>query len=272
MQLDTSFLCKLPPSSARAQTITESVAIFICKDLRPYSVVENAGFQKMLHTLEPRYAIPTRKHMTEVAVSKVYTEICADLCTLTEADITAAEDVAQALKPLKKATLVMSQEGTPTLSVIAPLRARLLEMQPAPNDSVMVKEMKSAVRQDLQKRYMGLKDELSLASAVDPRFKALSFLSDDEREEIFARLITITEALATDKSCQSGPINAAYSEAGEVLEQQAEPTDDPGPPSKKARDSCALADLLGNTYTPVAVSRTANDKALDEVMRYKEHK
>lgn len=67
-----------------------------------------------------------------------------DLCTPTEADITAAEDVAQALKPLKKATLVMSQEGTPTLSVIAPLRARLLEeMQPAPNDSVMVKEMKS---------------------------------------------------------------------------------------------------------------------------------
>lgn len=75
MQLDTSFLCKLPPSSARAQKITESVAIFICKDLRPYSVVENAGFQKMLQTLEPQYAIPTRKHMTEVAVPKVYTEV-----------------------------------------------------------------------------------------------------------------------------------------------------------------------------------------------------
>ena len=40
-------------------------------------------------------------------------------------------------------------------SVITPLRARLLEeMQPAQDDSVMVKEMKSAVRQDLQKRYL----------------------------------------------------------------------------------------------------------------------
>ena len=69
---------------------------------------------------------------------------------------------------------------------------------------------------------------------------------------------------------QSGPINAADSEAAEVLEQQAEPAEDPvHPPSKKARDSCALADLLGNTYTPVAVSRT-DDKASDEVMRYKE--
>lgn len=57
-----------------------------------------------------------------------------------------------------------------------------------------------------------------------------------------------------------------------MLEQQAKPADDPRPPSKKARDSCALADLLGNTYTPVAASRTTNDKALDEVMRYKELK
>ncbi len=71
---------------------------------------------------------------------------------------------------------------------------------------------------------------------------------------------------------QSGPINAAVSEAVEVLEQQAEPADDPVPPLKKARDSCALADLLGNTYTPVAVSRTADDKASDEMMRYKEVK
>lgn len=78
-----------------------------------------------------------------------------DLSSLTEADITAAEAVALALKPMKKATLVISQEGTPTLSVIAPLRARLLEeMHLAPSDPVMVKEMKSAVHQDPQKRYL----------------------------------------------------------------------------------------------------------------------
>lgn len=75
MQLDRSFLCKLPPNSARAQEITEPVAVFICKDLRPYSVVENSGFKKMVSTLEPRYTIPTRKHMTEVAVLKLYTEV-----------------------------------------------------------------------------------------------------------------------------------------------------------------------------------------------------
>jgi hypothetical protein len=69
-------------------------------------------------------------------------------------------------------------------------------------------------------------------------------------------------------SQQGGPINAADSEAGNVLEQQAEPADDSGPPSKKARDSSALADLLGNTYAPVAVSRTTSEIVLDEVMRH----
>lgn len=52
---------------------------------------------------------------------------------------------------------------------------------------------------------------------------------------------------------QSLPINAADSKAGEVLEQQAKPADDLRPPSKKARDSCALADLLGNTYSSSSI-------------------
>ena len=29
----------------------------------------------MVHTLDPRYAIPTRKHMTEVAVPNLYAEV-----------------------------------------------------------------------------------------------------------------------------------------------------------------------------------------------------
>ncbi len=74
-QLDKAFFYKLLPNSVRAQKITESVAVFICKDLRPYSVDENQGFKKMVHTLEPQYAIPTRKHMTEVAIPKLYTEV-----------------------------------------------------------------------------------------------------------------------------------------------------------------------------------------------------
>lgn len=41
-------------------------------------------------------------------------------------DISAAEEIASALKPMKEATHIMSEDSTPTLSVIAPLHAQLL--------------------------------------------------------------------------------------------------------------------------------------------------
>ena len=60
--INTVFKVTLPSASPRSASITKSIACFICKDLRPYSVVENEGFRRMLHTLEPRYDIPCRKY------------------------------------------------------------------------------------------------------------------------------------------------------------------------------------------------------------------
>ena len=45
-------MAKLPMHSQRAKRITKSIAAFIAKDLRPYSVVENDAFRAMLRTLE----------------------------------------------------------------------------------------------------------------------------------------------------------------------------------------------------------------------------
>lgn len=76
-----------------------------------------------------------------------------DLCTLKEEDITDAEDVVRALKPMKTATQAMSEEKTPTLSVIAPLHALLLkEMTSLPEDSRLVKEMKDKIKENLSIR------------------------------------------------------------------------------------------------------------------------
>lgn len=80
---------------------------------------------------------------------------------------------------------------------------------------------------------------------------------------ILKRVITIYNTIPL-LSQQSGPINAEANEA--------EPAEDSGPPSKKKRDSCALADLLGQTYTPEADSIKTRDDAVDEVIRYKEVK
>ncbi|RXN15998.1 zinc finger BED domain-containing 1-like protein [Labeo rohita] len=39
-------------------------------DLRPYSVVENAGFRYTLNVLEPRYSIPSRKRLREEMIPR----------------------------------------------------------------------------------------------------------------------------------------------------------------------------------------------------------
>lgn len=350
-QLEQSLACKLPANSTRAQKITEAVATFICKDIRPYCVVENDGFRNLIKTLEPRYVVPTRKHLSEVTVPNMYANVkesiaaslqaaervaltcdcwtsratdsymtitahfidgdwnlmsnvlqtravetshtannlrdilteaitewelankdpaivtdnaanivlavekmgrfhvgcfahilnlaaqaalkvpaaarllgrvrritgffhrsttaChklkekqkllnlpvhklvtdvvtrwnssldmlirfleqqpaisaallspevrrneQDLCTLTETDITVAEDMVKALQPLKTATLVMSEEKSPTVSVIAPLQAQLLEeMRCGPQDATVIKDMKTAAYNNLNSRY-----------------------------------------------------------------------------------------------------------------------
>lgn len=70
-----SALFKLPSSSEKAKRITKSIADFICKDLQPFSVVDNMGFRNMLHTLEPRYVIPSRKYFSGTAVPQIYMEV-----------------------------------------------------------------------------------------------------------------------------------------------------------------------------------------------------
>ncbi|KAJ8346731.1 hypothetical protein SKAU_G00281320 [Synaphobranchus kaupii] len=72
--IDSVFKAKLPFASPRAASITKSIAGFICKDLRPYSVVENEGFRRMLTTLEPRYEVPSRRYFTDKAIPALYAE------------------------------------------------------------------------------------------------------------------------------------------------------------------------------------------------------
>lgn len=90
--LDSDGSCahKFPSTSPRSQKITETIAYFICQDLRPYSVVENAGFRHMVNAMEPRYSIPTREHLTKVCVPRLYAETKAHV----KASLANAERVA----------------------------------------------------------------------------------------------------------------------------------------------------------------------------------
>lgn len=113
-------------------------------------------------------------------------------CVPSQADITATEEIVTVMKAMKTATVAMEEEKTPTLSAVAPVLAHLLkDLQESPSDSNLTKEIKSAICQDLKKRYLNEEREsLHVCAALDPRFKTLPFLSEDECQVTYVRVIT----------------------------------------------------------------------------------
>ena len=67
-------MAQLQSNCERAKQITKSTANLIPLDLKPYSAVENVGFQTMVFTLKPRYKTPSRCYFTDTAVPTLYSE------------------------------------------------------------------------------------------------------------------------------------------------------------------------------------------------------
>ena len=85
----------------------------------------------------------------------------------------------------------MSDAKTPTVSIIAPLHDQMCQGSKIhSNDPPVVKDIKNAVATDLQKRYGGKEENafLCMATALDPRFKALPFLDEKQQQDTFARM------------------------------------------------------------------------------------
>ncbi|KAL3836944.1 hypothetical protein ACJMK2_022346 [Sinanodonta woodiana] len=72
-----------------------------------------------------------------------------------------------------------------------PLHHKLIDsiFHHSDDDSLVIAQMKRAVVDDLQDRYTHQEETLTIASALDPHFKALPFLSDVRRNEIFTKIL-----------------------------------------------------------------------------------
>ena len=63
----------------RAKLIDVKISEVIARDCQPYSVVEDAGFNALVHVLEPRYHIPSHKYFRETVVeAKTKTKLKGD--------------------------------------------------------------------------------------------------------------------------------------------------------------------------------------------------
>lgn len=82
---------------------TKLLAEMIATDLQPYSIMENEGFRRYSRNLEPRYALPSRRALSEIIVPDIYgkvkeevkksfhtVKICVKTDTWTEATTTRA--------------------------------------------------------------------------------------------------------------------------------------------------------------------------------------
>ncbi len=88
-----------------------------------------------------------------------------DVGTLSESDIANMEDIVQLMGPIKMATTVMCEEDQPTLSVIAPLQAKLMKhLRPCKDDSTLIAEIKRVMADDLSTRYRGTQDALNIGN------------------------------------------------------------------------------------------------------------
>ena len=170
-------------------------------------------------------------------------------------DIKIIEKIIQILQPFFQITESVSGESYGTLSSIRPLLYHLLNdaLSPTSDDPGVVKQLKEAVKKNLQQRYQSTEVSklLDVACFLDPCFKELPFLSAEERSTLHNTVRDDAAALYIELSSQS-----SQKESNEVSVFSATPTsndDDhdsgPVPPRKKAKSSAeAVRTILAGMF------------------------
>lgn len=152
----------------------------------------NSSYDMLERYLEQQAAVYSA--LTEKVLKKN-----KDITTLSDQDGRMAE-VLEVLKLLKTLTTLMSTEATPSVSMILPLKTTVLNsMEPNEEDCPTVREVKDAIRENLEDRYSACHDFLHKCTAVDPRFKALPPVDDACRYRIYNSLNT--EIVTMEGTC-----------------------------------------------------------------------
>ena len=66
-------------SDPRAQIITHHISEIVALDCQPLSMVEDTGFLRLMKEVEPQYAVPSRKHITDVILPNMVNGITMEI-------------------------------------------------------------------------------------------------------------------------------------------------------------------------------------------------
>ncbi|KAJ8353394.1 hypothetical protein SKAU_G00209610 [Synaphobranchus kaupii] len=155
------------------------------------------------------YAMVERYLEQQAAVYSAPTERTLknkEIANLSDQEVSFAESVIEIMKPLKTITTILSTETTPSVSMILPLKTMILKsMEQNDDDTPIAREIKHAIRENLQNRYSdpGLQDFLHKYTALDPRFKTLPHLDPACHQRIYEDLITEVLSRAEQRSAMA---------------------------------------------------------------------
>lgn len=151
----------------------------------------NLPTNKLLQDVDTRwnstYDMITRILEQRVAIGAFFLEAPSKLqhLSLDKKDISVLTELAAILEPLKDITVKLSGQSYATVSTIAPTVYKLLNKHTVPleNDATFAKNVKKALHDSLATRYQNpdVQKLLNKAAFLDPRFRYLTFIDQDEK-------------------------------------------------------------------------------------------
>ena len=278
LQLAVEVVLKLPEVSRALARCRHLVAHFNRSAKSTYLLKQK---QVNLHhkTLALVQDVSTRWNSAYYMAERLLSQqqpVCATLLELhkgdmmpSDAEFTTLELFIKVMKPLVDITEAIGAERWVTISVVRPLLHKLLEVyfKPEESDNItrLEKTMKTSMHTNLSHRYTGsILMLLNVAAFMDPRFKALSFLSYEDRLNVIASVEAEVVMLAINTSTSN--------ESESLTSAEVETTEGPDLPlSKKCRVSkaekrllCFVDDIVKSTNQMVSPA----EKARAEVRKY----
>ncbi|XP_061189595.1 E3 SUMO-protein ligase ZBED1-like [Saccostrea echinata] len=285
--------------SDNAANVTKTGDLLKCElHLGCYAHTLNLAVQKCLgvqwnsaYEMLDRY-LSMQAAVVSVLVSKDLKNKDKDLKFLSDDETTLAEDVVTCLKPLKAITTTMCSETSPTASIILPIHYQLLDyvLLPKEGDSPTIVNMKKSMSLNLKERYATKENMLNKVTALDPRFKTLPYLPEEDRLSVFDTLVREAGNLSntnTQITVKTEPVDNADNPPIPPLPVLPTVSDDsvPHPPeenpippkimkieSKSKPSSSTLNDILGDVYISKVCPPLKKPKlqaAEDEISQYK---